>query len=59
MKTTYELIVLDALKTAVRALCATPSFGTGIANPEAPGRSLTSYQLIPKLEEVIREFDAK
>lgn len=47
--------VLQALETAIKAMNYTPSFDTGIPNQDRPGRTLSSYELLPQLETVVRE----
>lgn len=44
----------EALGDAIRAMNAVPSFDTGIQNPDHPKRTLSSYQLLPKLEAILR-----
>jgi hypothetical protein len=44
----------QALELAIRAMNTVSSFDTGIANPEHPRRTLSSYQLLPKLETVLK-----
>lgn len=43
-----------ALRLAIKAMNRTPNFDTGIPNPDRPERSLSSYALIPRLEEVLQ-----
>jgi hypothetical protein len=43
----------QALELSIRAMNAVPSFDTGITNPEQPKRTLSSYQLLPKLEAIL------
>ena len=47
--------VLQALETAIKAMNYTPSFDTGIPNQDHPGRTLSSYELLPQLEAVVGE----
>jgi hypothetical protein len=47
----------EALRLAIRAMNATPSFDTGIPNPERKHRTLRSYELLPKLEAVVRKHE--
>jgi hypothetical protein len=47
--------VLQALETAIKAMNYTPSFDTGIPNQDRLGRTLSSYELLPQLEAVVRE----
>jgi hypothetical protein len=49
--------LLEALRLAIRAMNATPSFETGIPNPERKGRTLRSYELLPKLEAIVRKYE--
>src|ERR1700693_157079 len=44
----------QALELAIRAMNTVPSFDTGITNPEHPKRTLSSYQLLPKLEAILK-----
>ena len=44
----------QGLELAIRAMNMVPSFDTGIANPENSRRTLTSYQLLPKLEAILK-----
>ena len=44
----------QALELAIRAMNTVPSFDTGITNPEHPQRTLSSYQLLPKLEAILK-----
>jgi hypothetical protein len=44
----------DALADAIRAMNATPSFDTGLPDPDNPKRTLSSYRLLPRLEAVLR-----
>jgi hypothetical protein len=44
----------QGLELAIRALNMAPSFDTGITNPENPRRTLTSYQLLLRLEAILR-----
>lgn len=46
--------LLRALQTAIKAMNATPSFDTGLPDPDRPGRTMSSYQLLPKLEAIAR-----
>lgn len=43
-----------ALASAITAMNAVPSFDTGIPNPDHPKRTLSSYQLLPGLEAVLK-----
>jgi len=47
-------LLAPALELAIRAMNMVPSFDTGITNPENPRRTLTSYQLLPKLEAILK-----
>jgi hypothetical protein len=47
-------LLAPALELAIRALNMVPSFDTGITNSEHPKRTLSSYQLLPKLEAVLK-----
>ena len=49
--------LLDALRLAIRAMNATPNFDTGIRNPERKHRTLRSYELLPKIEAVVRKHE--
>jgi hypothetical protein len=49
--------LLEALRLAIRAMNATPNFDTGISNPERKHRTLRSYELLPKLEAVVRKYE--
>ena len=44
----------QALELAIRAINTVPGFDTGITNPEHPQRTLSSYQLLPKLEAILK-----
>jgi len=44
----------QALELAIRAMNTVPSFDTGITNPDHPKRTLSSYQLLPKLEAILK-----
>ncbi len=44
----------QALEQAICAMNMVPSFDTGITNPEQPKRTLSSYQLLPKLEAILK-----
>ncbi len=44
----------QALDLAIRAMNKVRSFDTGITNPEHPQRTLSSYQLLPKLEAILK-----
>ena len=55
-QTTNEL--LQALKLAVSALNWPRNFDTHLPDPERPGRTLKSYDLLPKLEAVVRKYEA-
>jgi hypothetical protein len=44
----------QALEQAIRAMNTVPSFNTGITNPDHPKRTLSSYQLLPKLEAILK-----
>lgn len=44
----------EALRLAIRAMNTTPRFDTGIPDPTRPERSLSSYDLIPRLEAVLQ-----
>jgi hypothetical protein len=44
----------QALEQAIRAMNTVPSFDTGITNPDHPKRTLSSYQLLPKLEAILK-----
>ena len=46
--------LFEALQTAISAMNAVPSFGTGVSHPDKPGLDLTSYELLPRLEAVLR-----
>ena len=50
------LSTLDALKLAIHALNNTPSFDTGLGSGV---RTMTSYKLLPVLEEAVREEEKK
>lgn len=52
---TEELII--ALRRAIQAMNNVPSFNTGITD-EGKTRPLTSYQLLPELEAVVRKGEA-
>jgi hypothetical protein len=47
----------QALQLAIRAMNATPNFDTRIPNPERKNRTLRSYELLPKLEAVVRKYE--
>lgn len=49
-----EQELLAALLLAIRALNRPVNFDTGIADPNNPNRTLSSYKLIPMLEHVAR-----
>jgi hypothetical protein len=49
--------LLEALRLAIRAMNATPNFDTRIPNPERTHRTLRSYELLPKLEAVVRKYE--
>jgi hypothetical protein len=51
---TSQMTLLEALQLAIRAMNNTPSFNTGIPDPRNSKRSLSSYQLLPMLEAVVR-----
>jgi hypothetical protein len=44
----------QALELAIRAMNTVPSFDTGITNPDHHKRTLSSYQLLPKLEATLK-----
>ncbi len=44
----------QALELAICAMNTVPSFDTGITNPEHPKRTLSSYQLVLKLEAILK-----
>jgi hypothetical protein len=43
-----------ALELAICAMNTVPSFDTGITNPDHPQRTLSNYQLLPKLEAILK-----
>jgi hypothetical protein len=44
-----------ALASAITAMNAVPSFDTRIANPDHPKRTLSSYELLSRLEATLRQ----
>ena len=48
--------LIEALRLAIEALNAAPSFDTGIQNPKRPKESLSSYALIPQLTATLRRY---
>ena len=45
--------LIGALERAIRAMNGAPGFNTGLADPDT-GRHLSSYQLLPQLEAIVR-----
>ena len=52
---TIEQELLQALLLAIRAMNNARSFDTGILKSEGSSRTLSSYELLPKLEAVVRK----
>lgn len=50
--------LLAALRLAISAMNAVPSFDTGLPDPDRRTGTLTSYRLLPKLEAVVRQAEA-
>ena len=44
----------QALDLAIRAMSTVRSFDTGITDPDHPHRTLSSYQLLPKLQAILK-----
>jgi len=49
--------LIEGLRLAIKALNATPSFDTRLPDPKRPGRSLSSYALLPQIEAILRRYD--
>jgi hypothetical protein len=47
--------LLEALEIAITAMNNVPSFDTGLPDETRPGKTLSSYRLLPRLEAVVRE----
>lgn len=47
--------VTDALDKAIKALNFTPSFDTGMVDPDNPGRRLSSYKLLIELGTTLKK----
>lgn len=47
-------LLAPALELAIRAMNMVPSFDTGITDADHPQRTLSSYQLLPKLEAILK-----
>ena len=56
-ETTPESELLAALKSAIMALNQPRNFDTKLQDPDRPGRTLKSYDLIPRLEKVVRKYE--